>query len=222
MSELTNISSDRGDYRRLLLTSVSALALLGLVCAAAEPAAADDGGDHPTVWIELGGQLDRLDGGQTPFAPPFFDAVTKAGLESPLEAGRSSIYSNGAEGTISFMPDDSDWVFSASVRYGRSDGHRFLHQQTKGLTAKDNAFAPKHSNLTVTAAPPLRSRPKRTVPRPISLAGDFQAGKDVGLGLFGSESMSVLDLGVRFAQFNAKSDATIRARPDVHFVTRTV
>ncbi len=137
MSELMNISSDRKDYRRLLLTTVSALALLGLVCIAVEPAAADDDGDHPTVWIELGGQLERMDGGQTPFAPPFFDAVTKGGLESPLEAGKPSIYSNGAEGAISFTPDGSDWVFSGSVRYGRSDGHRFLHQQSKGQIAKD-------------------------------------------------------------------------------------
>ncbi len=214
MSELTNISSDRGDYRRLLLTSVSALALLGLVCVAVEPAAADDGGDHPTVWIELGGQLDRLDGGQTPFAPPFFDAVTKGGLESPLEAGKPSIYSNGAEGAISFTPSDSDWVFSGSIRYGRSNGHRFLHQQTKGLTT------PAVLGTGHKYAPPRYAQTKADNSE-AHLIVDFQAGKDVGMGLFGSESTSELNFGVRFAQFNAKSDATIRARPDVHFVDVT-
>jgi len=215
MSELMNSSSSRGGFRRQLLTSVSALALLGLVCAAVEPAAADEGNDYPTVWIELGGQLERMDGGQTPFAPPFFDAVTKGGFESPLEAGRPSIYSNGAEGAISFTPDNSDWVFSASVRYGRSNGHRFLHQQFKSL-ATPGVFTPTKNKY----APPNFAQTKADNSE-AHLIADFQAGKDVGLGLFGGESTSVLSAGVRFAQFNAKSDATIRARPDAHFVIKS-
>ena len=31
---------------------------------------------------------------------------------------------------------------------------------------------------------------------------DFQAGKDVGLGMFGNGGKSVFSAGVRFAQFN--------------------
>jgi hypothetical protein len=214
MSELKNISSDRRDYRQQLLTSVSALAMIGLVCAAVEPAAADDDSNHPTVWIELGGQLERMHGGQTQFAPPFFDAVTKGGLESPLEAGRPPIYSNGAEAVISFTPNDSDWVFSGSVRYGRSGGHRFLHQQTKGLMTKNKLYT---KYFTVTAPP--RYAQTRTDNSQTHVIADFQAGKDVGLGLFGSTS--VISFGLRFAQFSGKSDASVRARPDVHFVSKS-
>ena len=43
---------------------------------------------------------------------------------------------------------------------------------------------------------------------------DFSAGKDVGLGLFGSQSSSVLGIGVRFAQFDPSAQFDIRARPD--------
>ena len=42
---------------------------------------------------------------------------------------------------------------------------------------------------------------------------DFQAGKDVGLGLFGARGSSVVSAGVRFAQFTNRSDAALYARP---------
>jgi iron complex outermembrane receptor protein len=47
---------------------------------------------------------------------------------------------------------------------------------------------------------------------------DFQAGKDVGLGLFGSKNgSSVINLGVRFAQFSSKSNIALKSDPDWHF-----
>jgi hypothetical protein len=47
---------------------------------------------------------------------------------------------------------------------------------------------------------------------------DFTAGRDVGLG-FGRDSAGIFDFGVRFAQFTAHSNATLRAKPD-KFVSR--
>ncbi len=47
---------------------------------------------------------------------------------------------------------------------------------------------------------------------------DFQAGKDVGLGMFGS---SVLNAGVRFAQFDARSSTSFGSDPDAHISWRT-
>ncbi|HSZ73452.1 MAG TPA: hypothetical protein VK779_01430, partial [Rhizomicrobium sp.] len=40
-----------------------------------------------------------------------------------------------------------------------------------------------------------------------------QAGKDVGLGMFGSSGSSVISLGVRYAQFNSRSNADILSKP---------
>ena len=41
---------------------------------------------------------------------------------------------------------------------------------------------------------------------------DFQAGKDIGLGLFGHDGTSTLNAGVRFASFSAKFEhAYLRA-----------
>jgi hypothetical protein len=214
MSELMNVLKRRNAVRRNLLTTVSALTLLGSVYAAN---ATNDDSDHPAVWIELGGQLERVDAGQTPFTPPFFNAIASGDFESPLEAGKSSIYSNGFEGTVSFMPDSSDWVFSGSVRYGRSDGHRFLHEQQKALTSRFLFFG-----QYLTAVADAAYAETRTNNSDSHFIADFQAGKDVGLGMFGNGAMSTVNLGVRFAQFSTKSDAIIRARPDVHFVKQEI
>ena len=46
---------------------------------------------------------------------------------------------------------------------------------------------------------------------------DFQAGKDVGLGMFGGkDGSSVFGLGVRFAQFSSKSNIALKSDPDWH------
>jgi hypothetical protein len=46
---------------------------------------------------------------------------------------------------------------------------------------------------------------------------DFQAGKDVGLGLFGEDLSTVLSAGIRIAQFTSHSSVDMRARPDMHW-----
>src|SRR5262249_46579528 len=48
---------------------------------------------------------------------------------------------------------------------------------------------------------------------------DFQAGRDLGVGLFGRNELSSLNIGVRFAQFISKSRATLAEDPDFHFKT---
>ena len=69
MSELMNASNDSRNLRRRLLTSVSALALLAIVCEGSESKAADSDADRPTVWIEFGAQLEQVSGIGEPFNP---------------------------------------------------------------------------------------------------------------------------------------------------------
>ena len=71
MSELMNARSDSRDFRWQLLTTVSALALLTSVYGSNRSEAADQDADRPTVWIELGGQLEHMND----FAGGVFAAV---------------------------------------------------------------------------------------------------------------------------------------------------
>src|SRR5580692_6516681 len=132
MSELINTKTGRTGFYRQLLTSVSVLALAGFVNAGGEAKAADEDSDRPTVWIELGGQLEQVDAPEQQFAPPFILATPRPAPEtiSPLSISRPPRFSIGGESKISFEPIDTDWVFSATVRYGRSNGDKHLRQQS--------------------------------------------------------------------------------------------
>ena len=132
MSELINTRQTRNSFRWHLLSTVSSLTLFAAICIPLD-AKADDA-DRPTVWIELGPDLDRVDGGQQAFAPGFvvnnpnstaFDPI------SPAQAQKPARFSFGGEGKISFQPEDSNWIFSAGVRYGRANSTRDTRQTAK-------------------------------------------------------------------------------------------
>src|ERR1044072_4049771 len=126
MSELINTHSPR-NYRWQLLATVSSL-VLGMVTAGAVASESP----HPTVWVELGGQLEQMDASQELFAPPFTtdSHVPAPETISPLSLEHGPRRSFGDEAAISVMPQGSSWEFSAAVRYGRSNSHKILHQQS--------------------------------------------------------------------------------------------
>src|SRR6185437_11590101 len=212
MSELSTAQTCARDTRWQLLSTVSSLALAVTFCTAAQ--AADDT-DRPTVWIELGAQLDRLQGGETPYLPPFlntgaprpFEKVPSASIQRPPR------YSLGGEGKISFQPQDSAWSLAAAVRYGRSSSGKHLHQQTTSthpagvnIIGTEEIYA-RLTNFTDTAS----------LHKASYLIADFTAGRDVGLGLWRGSSTANVDFGVRFAQFTARTATTVRDFPDDYF-----
>jgi len=208
MSELINATGRKGHFRRDLLVNVSILALTGITIASTSASAAD--ADRPTVWVEIGGQLERVDTPQTPFAPAFFGFAQPKVLDAMTGALRPSRYSVGGEGKIAISPQATDWVFSAAIRYGRSANNRHKHYQTPGLPTITNIIL---GGINVNK-PAFRNfgdgQSEFTESHAVL---DFQVGKDVGLGLFGHDTISTISAGVRFAQFTSSAGATIHARP---------
>jgi hypothetical protein len=236
MSELINTKAVQIDNRWRLLTTVSALALL--TASYSGDAKAEDN-DRPTVWVELGGQLERVSHAQDAFTAPFLEALQTppprpfgplqgfaAGattrrtidmpdvpfdISQPLHAQAVPENNFGEQGKLLFQPADSDWVFSGSVRYGRANGSRLEKQQT------DNRESYVYKYKTGYDAPRtpyvVRFSNAQTKYTQSHLVLDFQAGKDVGLGLFGRHTQSIVGFGVRFAQFTSKSSVDIKARP---------
>jgi hypothetical protein len=222
MSELTHSNAKTGDLRWQLLTTASALALLTSVIGHSVHAAED--ADRPTVWVELGGQLERIDRGQEIFAPGFVVAHETAPYNtvSPLTAQKLPRYGFGGEGKITFAPAGSDWTMSAAIRFGRSNGKKALHQQTttafRQKTSKyddpiwgHHAFA--YRNVTRFNRADAENRESHGVL-------DFMAGKDVGLGLMGHTGASSFGFGVRIAQFQSKSNIGFKSFPDPHYSTQ--
>jgi iron complex outermembrane recepter protein len=199
MSELTNARNDRNDFRWRLLSTVSAAALLASVCAAPQAVAAEN--DSPPFWIELGGMLSQDQGNQDAFLPPF--ALTEPrppyAVVSPTEFEKPSASSWDGTAKIAYESSGTGWVFSVDVVYGKSTKNKYLNQQTAQLTAIGFGYD-AYQDLSA------RSSGSHAIV-------DFQAGKDVGLGLFGSGVRSAIDLGVRYAQFNSRSRAAIQSQP---------
>jgi iron complex outermembrane receptor protein len=221
MSELVNLAGCSKEYRWKLLSTVSIVSLLVSMPQSSGALAADAESDHPTIWIELGGQLEHINTLGDAFAPSFLAAnpnseALKSG--SPFEAQSLPHLSYGGEGKVTFEPDGTDWIFSASMRYGRASSDRHIHVQTKGvdfaktspLYQLQSIYYGHHSADTKEFADTVA---KRSETHSIL---DFQAGRDVGLGIFGGHSTSNLSFGVRIAQFASKSDVTMKGRPDLH------
>ncbi len=200
MSELVNANGYRKSYRGKLLTTVCGLTLVTTFGASAGDV------DRPTVWIELGSQLEQVNGKEETFVPAFLGKFDHLQLDPVLPVQRSSRYAIGGEGRVSFEPKGSDWVLSVAVRYGRSNGQKSLYQRLPQATPGFH-FPPYHLNATASH-------------KEGHLLLDFQAGKDVGLGALSSKISSALSIGVRFAQFTARQKAAMDGVPS-HFHSGT-
>ena len=206
MSELIQKNDNRATIRWKLLTGASALALTAYVSSTSLAFAEDS--DQPQIWIELGGQLSRLQDSQEIFAPPLMDA-RPAIFDPSQKFEKAPLYSIDEEGRISFQPENSNWVFSAAVRYGRSTSKRHVSQQTNNLY-------PIHKYGTYFTRQYYARKFAETISQNSErhVVLDFQAGKDVGLGMFGKDGSSVVSLGVRIAQFKSNSNVILRSDPD--------
>jgi iron complex outermembrane recepter protein len=196
MSELIQKNDNRATIRWKLLTGVSALALTAYVSLAAVAKAEDSG--QPPIWIELGGQFAQQQTSEEVFSPSFltaspFDAASNVGLEKIPP----SSWDGAAK--ISFEPAGTNWVFSASILLGRNSHGSTLSQET----AHASPFAYVYQAYQIFTT---RSSESHTVM-------DFQAGRDVGLGMFGGGGRSTMNFGVRYAQFNSRSSTSIRSQP---------
>src|SRR6185437_16017701 len=123
---LIQTDKDRNTRWRLL-TEASALALIGYIGTLSVANAEDN--DRPTVWIELGGQLSRLENSQEVYSPPFV-SLTPSEFSPPQKAERPPRYGTDESVMLILEPQGSDWTFSASLRYGRSSNTKHARQQS--------------------------------------------------------------------------------------------
>ena len=177
MSELIQHNDNRATIRWKLLTGVSALALTAYV-SSANFAKAEDA-DRPIVWIDLGGQMEQMQGVTGSFTAPFMSVTpTPAPYRGNIFDQSAPRFSFGEDGKISFQPEDSDWIFSAGIRYGRSHSNRHAHHQTKQPNAQFTFyFAYYHTNVHLsspsrpTLSPTRNCSPANGTPLSISRWG---------------------------------------------------
>ncbi|HUJ03758.1 MAG TPA: Lpg1974 family pore-forming outer membrane protein [Rhizomicrobium sp.] len=166
---------------------------------------------RPLIWIELGTEFTGLQSANEPYLPPFvlppfYLGASRASFitESPADLQKNAPSTWDENAKITFEPKGTRWDLSLGIVYGRSSHHKSLRQQTA------NRF------LTSSGYPGFGyAAYQKTVARnpETHLILDFQAGKDVGLGVFGHEGLSRISLGLRYAQFNSRDNADIHYQP---------
>jgi len=207
MSELIITSGRSSWFRRELLTTVSSIALIVSV----GKAQADDGIRQNNVWIELGGQVEHNSNWEEPLAPSFASGIADLGFTSPASLEHSPGYSFGGYAKVSISAPETDWTFSASIRYGRGSLNRHSHEE--GDTFRNTAIYPTKTKYQTAVA--VNFADTKVLNVETHAIADFQAGKDVGLGLFGPGGRSLVSLGVRFAQFTSRERSEIKSDQDV-------
>ncbi len=199
MSELIAKTENHTTIRWKLLAGTSAMVLASYLSASG--AARASGEDHPMVWIELNGQFVNQTADEESFIPAFvlaspFDGATPIARKRP-----PSGWFEG--GKISFEPASADWMLSLGVRYGKSSRKGVVYQKTRHHGAYYSSFAP----FFYTAYQNSRGATSEK-----HLIVDFQAGKDVGLGRFGSQGTSTFSVGLRYAKFDSKNSMSIKSQ----------
>jgi hypothetical protein len=210
MSELIQKNDNRATIRWKLLTGASALTLAAYFSSASMAIAEDAG--RPLVWIDLSGQLQQSNRTSDLFAPLFTQGIPASGFDDPVSFERFPRYSVGGEGMLTFRPEDSKWLFTASISYGRTNGTRHVHQQ--------NAIPPTTNPLFGGMLIPTISKFVDTHAhyKASHSVIEFQVGRDVGLGLAHDNYSSKMFFGVREVNFTSGSNVEISGHPDFRFV----
>lgn len=194
MGELINKSESRLTDRRRLLAgaSVAVLTTHIILCDVANAAPAD----QPVVWLEIGGQLDQLNDSQSSWNPEFVTGYPTGPLAGQYIAiQKRPKVGFDADGSISFQPRDTEWVFRAAIKIGRGN------RSGSALVTQHNSGFGRGKYSTHYRASSHRSESHEIA--------DFQIGKDVGLGSTLWDSSGTLRIGVRFADLRSRSDVHI-------------
>jgi hypothetical protein len=209
MSELIQ-ARNHTSCRIQFLATASAFVLAAYV-AGSDTAKAEDA--RPTVWVELGGQMEQVQGATAPFTPPFMTAISPTPAPYAnnifLDTQRPARWAFGFDGKAAVQPEGADWVFSVGLLYGRSSTNRHVHQQGDTLPATYNGYALLWNQNAPFADSKLTYDESHAIL-------DFNVGHDLGIGAFGHDATSTISVGARFAQFSNRSKINAIGRPEVN------
>jgi hypothetical protein len=215
MSELIGTRDDAMKLRLHLLATVSAAIVLGSLSQSGTAFAGDN--DSPQVWIELGGALNLSANDPGNFVAPYFATDEAAGLGSLVDLQKGAKRGFDENGKLTIQPAGSDWSFSAGVRYGRMNSKHNAHIQTPGQPIRYHLVTYYGPNYGTSIPKYVKFADTQASTQQTHLIADFQAGRDVGMGLFGRHGTATIDFGVRFAQFTSKSRFTNNSDPKLNF-----
>ena len=174
-------------------------------------AGADHVGPYP-LTIELGGQVQQQDAPYATLSPGFVDSFSEV-LDPRSIQNQDLDWGDGREVVLTYRPSNSPWRISAGARFGKTNGTsafmaaepggrvclagQFLCDAYGDLYGDDVYFIPNNFMSATTTN------------REDHALVDFAVGRDVGIGSL----MSVLKAGLRYAEFDSRTRATLTGVP---------
>ena len=185
------------------------------------------GGRHDGPYpftVELSGQAQRHEAPYQTIEPSFASAFSD-GID-PLDTQNQELdWGDGREVRLTYRPGGA-WSLSLGGRFGKTNGYA---ESFKSEFADETCFTLEVPSYQISCTGPqsygseynysdtfVRNAERHTVV-------DFEVGRDVGLGAFDDAGfISKVGLGLRYAQFQSKTNAHILGTPDWDLPERTV
>jgi len=193
-------------------------------------------GKKPQLWLTLGGSfLNKIDGKTDPYDPLAMANFPNGGHPTPPWASglptlaqlqKTPAAGFEEEASLTFQPEDTDWVLKAGIRYGRSAHNKTVHKSQFAATRTQwevftgytfpctffDQFYPTFSDQCRHGAFKefVDSHDASSEWHAIM---DFEIGRNVGIGTFNGEGTSTISAGVRIAQFHSKDHLLLGAGP---------
>jgi iron complex outermembrane receptor protein len=160
-----------------------------------------------------------------------------AGLPTPRSLQKSPNSGFDWEADLSYQPSGSDWKLMAGVRYGRSARNNYVHKSQYAFTNDEfnaGVFGTQSCSFISTVGALFPSINHYQISHDVQRCEhgtnhefvdshassseqheilDFEVGKNVGIGLFGTAGTGTLSGGVRIAQFNFRNGMTLLSDP---------
>ncbi len=184
-------------------------------------------------YIRPGGAAFNSSSGHSGHASAGTETMTQlmadSGFPAPSTYEKSPNAGFDWEGKLAFQPEGSDWVLKAGIRYGRSSRNAFTHESKVAGTRTKFKIGPKYHQCTelgTTASTGYQQCHSGNHRKFIDAHGnsseqhivmDFEAGVNVGIGLFGREGAGNVAAGVKLAQFDSRAGFDVNSDPEYFF-----
>ena len=162
-------------------------------------------GAYP-LWVQLGGQVSRLDGDVEMYNP----WVPERLAASPAVQKEDLDWGDIRDVKLTLAPANG-WQVAGAYRWGRTNGsfRGGAYEEVPGAVNANTGQYLQRDNHVITA---VRDHEEYAV-------AEFMVGKDVGLGAWGNDARSVLAAGLRYASFASTSHVGMDGIPDSVFPT---
>ncbi len=163
-------------------------------------------GPYPFT-VEIGGQVQRHDAPNETLRPDFIDTFETAGIDPSGADDQDLDWGDGRQVKLVYRPD-AIWNVSLAARHGETNHGGRLNQEGETVLTCNLKYPCGGGDYAF-----INYSDYKVFEREEHSIVDFAVGRDIGLGAR-EPILSMVSLGVRYAQFNSRTDVSVSGTPD--------